>query len=250
LAHRRRRPATAVAPCFGYVYDPRLAAEQWCRIALAEEHFSVIETRKHSKGERIMTKVFQLFCVAIAVAFATAPAVSMAADQSAGKSGAIVLTDSVSVKVTVVGINKKERKLTLRDEGGNTHDMIAGPEVRNFAQIKKGDVVEVGYHQAAATALEKASDATVAGQATTVQRAPAGAKPGMAATQTSTIVATVLEIDTKDRLLTVQGPKGGIVTIKVPADMKTFDSLKKGDQISAVYSEAIVVSVKTPPKKK
>ena len=102
-----------------------------------------------------MTKVLHLFYVAVAVVFAAAPAVSMAVEQDTAKSGAIVVTDSVSVKVTVVDIKKKERKLTLRDESGNEVVVIAGDEVRNFAQIKKGDIVEVEYHRAAATTLEK-----------------------------------------------------------------------------------------------
>jgi len=221
---------------------------------LAEAHEFDTATKKHQQGDYPMLKASHLFYVAVAAVFATAPVASMAAEKAAEKpaanNGAIVLTDSVSAKATIVNIKKKERELTLRDEKGVEHVMIAGDEVRNFAQIKKGDVVEVEYRVAVATALEKASDATVAGQTSAVERAPAGAKPGMAAMQTRTIVATVLEIDTKNRLLTAQGPKGGIVTVKVPADMKTFDSLKKGDKISAVYSEAIAISVKTPAKKK
>ena len=201
-----------------------------------------------------MFKVSHLFYVAVAAVFATAPVASMAAEKAAekpaAKNGAIVLTDSVSAKATIVNIKKKERELTLRDEKGVEHVMIAGDEVRNFAQIKKGDIVEVEYRVAVATALEKASDTNIAGQTSAVERAPAGAKPGMAAMQTRTIVATVLEVDAKNRLLTAQGPKGGIVTVKVPADMKTFDSLKKGDKISAVYSEAVAISVKSPAKKK
>lgn len=197
-----------------------------------------------------MTKVFHLFYIAVAVVFAAVPAVSMAVEQDSAKSGAIVVTDSVSAKVTVVDIKKKERKLTLRNESGAELDVIAGDEVRNFAQIKKGDIVEVEYHRAAATTLEKVSGTNVAGQAAEVERAPAGAKPGVWAMQTRSIVATVREVDTKNRLLTVQGPQGGIVTVKVPADMKTFDSLKKGDKISAMYTEAVAISVKTPAKKK
>ena len=105
-------------------------------------------------------------------------------------------------------------------------------------------------HRAAATTLQKASETTAAGKTAQIERAPAGAKPGMTAMSMSTIVATVLEVDTKNRLLTVQGPKGNIVTVVVPADVKAFDSLKKGDKISAEYGEAVAVSVRTPEKKK
>lgn len=197
-----------------------------------------------------MFKISHLFYVAAAAVIAAAPVASMAAEKDAAKSGAIVLTDSAYVKATIVNIKKKEREIILRDEKGVEHVMIAGDEVRNFDQIKKGDIVEVEYRVAAATALEKASDTNVAGQTTAVERAPAGAKPGIAVVKTRSIVATVLEIDAKNRLLTAQGPKGGIVTIKVPAEMKAFDSLKKGDKISAVYSEAVAISVKSPAKKK
>jgi Cu/Ag efflux protein CusF len=201
-----------------------------------------------TQGERNMTRV--LYAIALAVCLAAGSSAGMAADKDAGKGKAIVIADSVHAKATVVKIDAKARKLTLRNDSGSEFDLVATDDVRNFKQIKKGDVVEVEYHVAVASMLEKASSANVAGQASAVERAPAGAKPGMRAEKTQTIVATVLEVNAKDRLLTAQGPRGNIVTIKVPADMKAFDSLKKGDKISAVMTEMMAVSVKTPEKKK
>jgi hypothetical protein len=198
-----------------------------------------------------MIKNTHIIYLAAALVFATAPVVSMAAEPAASTpAGALVLSDSVSAKATIVNINKDTRELTFRNERGEEMKLIASDEVRNFAQIKKNDVVEIQYKVAVATVLEKVSDTNVAGEATVVDRAPLGGKPGMAAMHTTTIVATVLEIDKKYRLLTAQGPKGGIVTVQVPADMKSFDSLKKGDKISAVYSEAVAISVSTPAAKK
>ena len=188
-----------------------------------------------------MTKTMQLLFIAASIAFAAAPAVSVAGEP-------IMLSQSIYAKATIIKIDKKKRELTLRDEKGNTEVVVASAEVRNFDQIKKGDVLEVEYHRAAATSLQLAGSTNAASKTTDVERAPAGAKPGMAAMNTSTIVATVLEIDAKSRLLTVQGPKGGIVTVAVPADMKAFDTLKKGDKISAEYAEAVAISVKTPEK--
>jgi len=197
-----------------------------------------------------MTKVLHVFRFAAAVGFAAASALSMAADQVDAKGGAVVLTQSEHAKATVVDIKKKERQLTLRDEQGNETVVVASKKIRNFAQIEKGDIIEIDYQRAAASALEKIDDTNAASATTDVARAPVGAKPGMRARHTSSIVATVMEIDLQKRLLTVQGPKGGIVTVEVPAAMKAFDSLKKGDQISAVYTEAVAISVKAPEKKK
>jgi hypothetical protein len=102
---------------------------------LAEEHEFDTATKKHQQGDFIMFKVSHLFYVAVAAVFAVAPVTSMAAEKPAAKNGAIVLTDSVSAKATIVNIKKKERELTLRDEKGVEHVMIAGDEVRKFAQI-------------------------------------------------------------------------------------------------------------------
>jgi len=188
-----------------------------------------------------MNKISQLFFIAIALAFAGAPALSVAGEP-------IMISQSVSAKATIVKVNKKTREITLRDEQGNQETVVASKDVRNFNQIKKGDILEVEYHRAAATTLQKAGDTNTAGESTDVQRAKAGDKPGMMALHTSTIVATVLDIDAQNRLLTVKGPKGGIVRVQVPADMTAFDSLKVGDKISAEYAEAVAISVKTPKK--
>lgn len=181
-------------------------------------------------------------------AFTAMSAFAFAADQA--EKGAVVITQSAKAEAKIVKVNKKTRELTLRNEQGDEMTMVAGKEVRNFKQIKKGDIVVVEYHRAAASSLQKVSDTEVAGEASTVQRAPEGAKPGVKVTHTSTIVATVLGIDAKERLLTVKGPKGSVVTIQVPADMTAFDSLQQGDKISALYTEAVAVSVKPAPKKK
>lgn len=193
-----------------------------------------------------MLKSLNLFFLMLV--FLLAPGLTIAAEQDL-IGGAIVLSDAVSAKVTIVDINKENRELTLRDEDGVERTVIAGEKVRNFDQIKKGDIVEIEFFRAATTALEKLSDTDVASETTDVVRAPAGEKPGGAAMHTKSIVATVLEIDTEKRLLTVQGPRASVV-LTVPAEMKLFDSLKKGDKISAVLTEAIAISVRSPEEKK
>ena len=160
-------------------------------------------------------------------AFTAVPGLSIA-DSGAPAQDTTIITDTLRAQATVSSINKKKREIGLRGERGEEIVLIAGAEVRNFDQISKGDVVEVDYHRAAASRLEKASDTNMAVDAIAVERAPAGAKPGLETIQTTSIVAKVLVVDPKERLLTIQGPQGGIVTVQVPASIKAFDSLKKG----------------------
>lgn len=197
-----------------------------------------------------MNRIAKMLCIAIAAMFMGASAVSLAAEQAGNKTTAVVLSTSAHAKATVVKINKKTRELTLRDEEGKEQVIVAGKEVRNFKQIKKGDVIEIEYHIAAASALKKIEDTEVAGQATQVTRAPEGSKPGATVVQVSMGTAEVLDVDKDTRMLTVKGKRGNVVTIHIPVEMTTFDSLKQGDRIAVEYTDAMAVSVKTPSKKK
>ena len=162
----------------------------------------------------------------------------------------VVVSDTVEVHATVVAIDKQQRRILLRDTRAGEYDVIAGPEVRNFDQIRKGDQVEVRYLRAAASRLEKIADPNAAAEFTSVERAEKGAKPGMTATRSRTVAAKVIEIDTHHRLLTVKGPQGNVLTVRVPPTLLAFDELQIGDTIAAGYTEAIAISVRAPARKK
>jgi len=64
-------------------------------------------------------------------------------------------------------------------------------------------------------------------------------------TSQTTIVGTVTAIDGKTQLVTVRGPQGNEVDLKVqdPAKLK---NVKIGDLVKATYTEALAISVTTP----
>jgi hypothetical protein len=78
-----------------------------------------------------------------------------------------------------------------------------------------------------------------AAQATKPQPADPAAKP-------STITATIEAIDTTNRLVSLKGPKGNVVTVYADKTFKRFDELKVGDTITASYYESIAVNVRRP----
>ena len=86
--------------------------------------------------------------------------------------------------------------------------MTAGPEVKNFAQMKVGDKVDIEYVEALMLELKKGSTAPVA---RTEQAAVAGAKPGErpagVAGQKVTITAEVISINAKKQIVTLRGPQ-------------------------------------------
>ena len=77
-------------------------------------------------------------------------------------------------------------------------------------------------------------------------RSAKGEKPAGIAVEAVDVAATVQEIDKKKRTVTLKGPHGKLVTIKVDKSVKGFDNLKKGDSIHARYTEAVAISVEKP----
>jgi len=105
-------------------------------------------------------------------------------------------------------INKKTREVTLRRQDGSVMSVVVGPEVRNFDQIKVGDIVEAKTIELLAVAIEPATTQVRERRETTGRgdtRSALGEKPAATTQRTVEIVATVQEIDRKARIVTVKG---------------------------------------------
>jgi len=127
--------------------------------------------------------------------------------------------------------------------------VVVGPEVRNFDQIKVGDIVEAKTIELLAVAIEPATTQVRERRETTGRgdtRSALGEKPAATTQRTVEIVATVQEIDRKARIVTVKGAVQTVV-FKVGEGVD-LSSVKVGDNIYAVYIESYSVSVRSPGK--
>ena len=89
--------------------------------------------------------------------------------------------------------------------------------------------------------------------ALTLAAAPAladeGAMPAAGAMKTTHASVTVTAVDKSARMLTVKDESGDMHDIQVPADVKSFDKVKKGDKIDIDYTESIALSLLPPGTK-
>jgi ribosomal protein L6P/L9E len=170
-----------------------------------------------------------------------------AAVMAASAPGQATLTSVVTVSARVQAIDKTSRQVTLKGPKGKLNTVTAGPDVRNFDQIKVGDMVTVRYIEALTLTLKKdGKELRGMTETPTAARAAAGERPaGLVANQTE-VTANVIATDAKTQTVTLKGPKQ-TVELKVP-DAGQFKLIKVGDQIQAVYTEAVAVSVE-PAKK-
>jgi len=162
--------------------------------------------------------------------------------------GKVSLTEAVRVSAAVVGIDKAARTIDLKGPKGRLVTLAVGDEVRNFDQIQLGDQVVVRYVRALSLELKKSGSAIMEqSEKSDAVRAPAGARPGAAGARQVTVLANVVAVNKKTKTITLKGPKGNQVDLVVE-DPKQLALVKKGDQVEAVYTEAVAISVEAAPK--
>ena len=179
----------------------------------------------------------------VAAALAASPAVAQTGAVVTGKApGAAAIAQTVKATATITAIDAATRAVTLKGPKGNEMVVTADPEVKNFAQMKVGDQVDVEYVESLALELKKGGGAPVAA---TVKEGAAAAKPGERPAgmvgQQVTVVADVIDVNPQTQVVTLKGPKR-TVELKV-RDPEQFKLVKKGDQVQATYTEAMAIAV-------
>jgi len=215
-----------------------------------------LRTNNQQKGGNGMKKMYvtlmAVALMAVLSACATtkqeAPAAPVAPAVVPAEKPAGIVGQTVVETVMVDAIDYKNRTLVLKDADGNSHFMKAGPEIRNFPQIKVGDEVITEHTQSVAILVDKPKGKPAGGQAQAIKRAPLGAKPAMDAINVIGISATVEKIDYDKRMITLKGPEGKVITTKVDPSLTRFNEVKKGDMIYMQITEEFAIRVETPKK--
>ncbi|WP_213947551.1 hypothetical protein [Luteibacter sp. dw_328] len=148
---------------------------------------------------------------------------------------------------TVTNVDHESRFVTLRNAKGSEFTIEAGPEVRNFAQLRAGDIVTVTYQAATALELLPANSGATPGIEAESEstRAPKGAKPGIDVGQSVSITSRITALDLATHTVTLTGPDGKQRRIEVtdPTRQARMSQLKVGDLARMTYVEGVAVQV-------
>lgn len=193
---------------------------------------------------RISILVAAILSTCALVQPATAQTSNAAMTSSPGKVG---VAQTAEVSATITAIDKATRGITLKGPKGDEVKIVAGPEVKNFDQLKVGDVVKMKYYESLALELKKGGGLKVEKtEQTGGARAKPGEQPGAVAGRQVTVVGDVIKVDAATQTITVKGPER---TVELKArDPEQFKLVAVGDQIQATYTEALAVAV-TPVAK-
>jgi hypothetical protein len=122
---------------------------------------------------------------------------------------------TLTLEATVTAVNKETREVTLENASGESITVVAGDEVRNFAQIEVGDKLTVDYMEAVDIQVlgPEGTEVGAEGVAGAARAAP-GEKPGGAMVSGTTVVVVIEAIDKEMETVTVKGPSGNSKTVK------------------------------------
>ncbi len=182
--------------------------------------------------------------LAVPVTAAEQKAESVRPDRPGG-----MTVEAVNITATVDAIDSKTRKITLKGTDGSTTSFIAGDEVRNFAQIRKGDIVTYDYMEAVALDVQKSTEAPKLVETESMKRAKLGEKPSGSIETTGFMTARVEQIDYQTRKVSLKLPEGKIVRFTVGDQVKRLNEVHKGDEVVVQYMQKVSITVTSPAAK-
>lgn len=162
--------------------------------------------------------------------------------------GPVVWVNTNVVVGTITNIQPQQRMLTARTEDGRLITMAASADVHNFDRLKRGDLVTIRYTEAEAVTLVKHTGQDGPGIRSTVEassgtQAPQGAaRPAIGATERTTLVANVFDIDRQRGIISLRGTGGEAIDIR--ANPKALEQINKNDQVRMTYVQSTAVEIR------
>lgn len=157
--------------------------------------------------------------------------------------------EAVQLQGKIKSVDKKARSVVVVGPNGNEIQLNLSDEVRNFDQIKVGDIVTLTMIHALALELRKVENSGIRERVDSenVTAAKPGEKPGVLVEKSVRVIANVVAVNAKAGIVTVRGPKRTLEL--APKDPGTLKNVKVGDQVEVVYVEAVALTVSPAPKK-
>ncbi len=155
----------------------------------------------------------------------------------------------LEIRAVVVGLNKADRGIDLKAANGRVVTLQVGDEVKNYDQIQLGDNVVARFMQSITLELKKGGTGIMSRtDSKDAVAAQPGERPGVAAGRQVHVIANVVAVNKKTMTVTLKGPRGNYVDLQLQ-DPKQLARVKKGDQVEALFTEAVAVTVEPAPAK-
>jgi Cu/Ag efflux protein CusF len=156
---------------------------------------------------------------------------------------AVTQGDVVEMTAEIVAIDKDARIVTLQDEDGEIEDVVCGPEVKRFDELKVGDKVTFRYYESIVSQIRKPGESAPAPSGAPTLVRGTGPKPSGTLSQQMSATVTITGLDAKVPSVTVKTAEGRTMSFKI-ADKKNIEGVKVGDKVDITYTAAVMITVK------
>ena len=162
--------------------------------------------------------------------------------------GVLKVAEGVQFQGKFKSVDPKTRQVVIVGPNGNEFKTVLGDEVKNFNQIKVGDIVTLTHVEILVADIKKPSKVEIRERIETEKaaRAKLGDKPAAAIERQVTVVADVTAVDEKKGTITLRGATRTL-DLKVK-DPKVLKGVKVGTQVEATVTEIIAIEVTAPKK--
>lgn len=154
--------------------------------------------------------------------------------------------ETVEATAVVQKLDLLTRKVVLEAEDGRMLTIVAGPEVRNLAQIDLGDKVKAVYIRGIAARMAAPGQAAEGTEVTTgIVRAGEGEKPAAIAGESVRTVVKIVSFEAPSNLVTFAAPDGFVrsVVVREPEMQEFARGLKPGDEVEVTFTEAFAIGI-------
>lgn len=172
--------------------------------------------------------------------------VTLAAQPADSDTSGTVMAELTTMTATVQAVDYKKRTLTLKDPDGSIATMDVNRNVKNLEQVKPEDKLELDLYKSVVVYLSPKKGKPEAIGVAQMGIAPRGDKPGVETVDILEVIARVDAVDHKNHTITLTGPQGGTVVLAVDRNEKHFNEIKKGDDVVAQVTEAVVMEIRKP----
>jgi len=177
------------------------------------------------------------FALAVAVAMLVSLITSYA--QQTQERTPLSVTEAVTVRATIVAIDKDNRIVTLKGPRGNLVDLKADESIKRFNELKVGDIVSATYSESVAVQVRKPGEPAPEKERVVVRPQ---SRPGASVETIMTRTVTVEEIDRATSTVTVKDADGNLRSYLV-RDPKRLEGVNIGDKVDISTTTALLLKV-------
>jgi hypothetical protein len=160
--------------------------------------------------------------------------------------------ERMTATAQVVAVDPATRTVTIKAENGEMIDVIAGEDVRNFAQIKVGDVVVATVQRSLTfTVSPKGTDLPATMVVDEAARAKPGERPAGVIARSTSLSATIVAVDAAAHTVSIVEKSGGpvrVLEVRNPERQAYLPNITPGSLLTVTYTSALAVDVQSAAK--